>query len=817
MDWLQQDLRSAARGLKRTPVLTFALIATLALAIGANTAVFSIVQAVLLRALPVTTPSQLYFVAHGVTEPLSTSSHYPWFERVSRQTDVFSGVAAYHVRDFKVASGRGIERVVGQYVSGTYHAVVGVPFHLGRGFSREHDRAFNPIAVISDGYWAARFGRGEDVIGRTLTVGGHAVTIVGVTAAGFHGMVPGQQIDVTLPLSMRVQDDPEFLAQTDTWTSMPLVVRLASGVDPSQARAVIASVYRDYMMLPDNQRYSRTADGQLRTATLLPAAQGSDRMRRTYDTPLRVLMGMVGLILLIACVNVANLLLMRAPVRAREVALRMALGASRPQVIRQLLTESVLLACCGGALGLLLAAWGTRFVSLLFGTSQRPILMDLQPDSGVLLFAAAVSVVTGVIFGLAPAWRTVQIDLAPTLQGARVPSAAYGRSGRHVLVVVQIVISLVLLFGAGLLAATLDNLRHVDGGFRTDSVVLFELDARDTMFPRARLPGLCDSVLDRVRAHPGVAAASCSTMSPVATNSEGRSVTVPGFTSASPSPIVYANSIDAGYFDTLDVALVRGRGVSAHDTATSNRVAVLSESMARYYFGDADPIGRTFTFGRAEGATPITIVGVARDVRQQLRDAPPHMAYTPLTQRDEPPSGLLAAVRTAAVPSSSVAAAVRDDVRALTSDVAVTYVRTMDEQIDAALISERLLAVLSGAFAALALALACVGLFGVVSYGVSRRMKEIGIRIALGATGARMLGRVLGQACLITAIGLIAGVPISMATARLLEGVLFGLTPADARTLMLAVGVLTATALVAAYLPAHRAARVDPAITLRDL
>ena len=603
--WLRQDLRDAVRSLRRTRTVTVAAIATLALGIGATTAIFSLVEAVLLRRLSVAAPDRLYFIAHGVGDTLSTASHYPWFERIQAVDGIFDGVTAYNIRELRVWSPEGVERLVGQYVSGNYHTVVGAPLQVGRGFSSEDDRVVTPIAVISDGYWSRRFGRSPDVLGKTLAVAGHSVTIVGVTAAGFVGMQPGRQVDITLPISLRVQDDPEFLTRIDTWTSMPLVARLKQDVAIVEARSTVAAAYLSYMALPPNQPFSRAAGGQLREATLQAAAQGSDALRRRYRTPLRALMAMVAVVLLITCANVASLLLMRAPARAREIAIRMSLGASRKRVVCQLLTESGLLAVCGGALGLLLAAWGTEFVSWLFRTALNPVVIDLQPDARVLAFALVISLLTGLAFGVAPAWRATGTDLAQALK----PGEAAWRGGRrrlghHALVGAQIAMCFVLVFGAGLFGRTLQNLHNVETGFRKDSVVVFALDVLDSAFDAKRLAPLCSDVIARMLARPDVRSGSCSTMSPVATNTEGRAVTVPG-SGREPrnTPVVYANSIDAGYFRTLGIDVIRGRAITDQDTAASTRVGVLSEGMARYFFGEADPLGRTFSFG-VEGDRP---------------------------------------------------------------------------------------------------------------------------------------------------------------------------------------------------------------------
>ena len=455
-------------------------------------------------------------------------------------------------------------------------------------------------------------------------------------------------------------------------------------------------------------------------------------------------------------------------------------------------------------------------MSWLFRTALNPIVIDLQPDARVLAFALVISLLTGLAFGVAPAWRATGTDLAQALK----PGEAAWRGGRrrlghHALVGAQIAMCFVLVFGAGLFGRTLQNLHNVETGFRKDSVVVFALDILDSAFDAQRLAPLCSDVIARMLARPDVRSGSCSTMSPVATNTEGRAVTVPG-SGREPrnTPVVYANSIDAGYFRTLGIDVIRGRAITDQDTATSNRVGVLSEGMARYFFGEADPLGRTFSFGSRDIGPPITIVGIARDVRLQLRESPPFMAYTPLAQRDEPARALVAAIKTSD-PTTGVASTVRDELRALTRDLAVSYVRSMDEQFGASLVGERLLTTLSGSFALLALGLACIGLYGVMSYDVARRVRDIGIRLALGASQSQILGQVLRRSGLLTIVGIGLGAAAAIAVSRSVSSFLFGVPPHDPGTLILATVVLGVTSLIAGYLPARRAARVDPCVTLR--
>ena len=821
IDTIWQDIRYAARSLRRTPGFAVAAIVTLALGIGANTTIFSFIQAVMLRTLPVAAPNELYFVASGLPGgvEITTASNYPWFERVRQRTDVFAGVTAYNVRDFKFSSESGTETVAGQYVSGNYHALVGVPMALGRGFASEDDRApgSSPIAVISDGFWSRRFGRRSDILGQTVLVGGRSLTIVGVTAPGFEGMSPGRSVEITLPLSIRIQDEPDFLTWLDSWTSMPLVVRVKPGVDIRQAEAAVQSAFTVHMAQPETQRFSRSSNGQLRTALLLPAAKGQDRLRQNYHLSLTVLMGMVGVVLLIACINVGNLLYVRSAARTREVAVRMSVGASRARVVRQFVVESLVLAVAGGAIGVTLAGWGARVLSRLFRENQNPIVIDAQPDGTVLLFAALLSVFTAIVFGLAPAFAATRVAPAPALRtGTQGVATSHRSPSRYALVAGQLALCMVLSFGAALLVRTQQNLQQVDGGFETRNLLVFAIDARDTAFPADRVVGLCNDVLDRIRTRPGVLSASCSTMSPVHTAFEGRILGIPA-----PQPgaggdgIVFANTVTPDYFSTFGIPLVRGRLFTPQDAANSPRVAIVNESVARAYFGDADPVGREIAFGsNPDPKRALTVVGVVRDARQSLRDTPPRMVYQPLAQILEPPADLTAAVRTTGDPATN-AGLVRSEVRALSREVAVSWVRTMEEQIAASLFSERLLARLSTAFGVLALLLACVGLYGVISYDVTRRRRDIGIRLALGATRSVVLGGVLRQAATIVIAGLAMGLVGAWFASQLVEGLLFGLTARDPYMLGVAAVTLTITAMLAGFLPARRAAQVDPAITLR--
>ena len=812
-----QDAGYALRSLRRTPGFASAAIATLALGIGANTTIFSLMNAVRFRTLPVAAPHELYFVALRAGSDLATISNPAWLESVRGRMDVFSGVAAYNVRNFKVASEAGQEQVVGQYVSGNFHAVAGVPIARGRGFRSEDDRAAGgtPIAVISDGYWARRFDRDPRAIGAPLMVGGRPVTIVGVTAPGFAGMQPGRSLDITLPLSIRAAGEPDFLTSAESWTNMPLVARLKPGITVQQAQAALEATFRAHLAQHRIRSVGLTPTVDLEPI-LLPAARGHHRLRTEYATPLTWLMGMVGLVLLISCVNVANLLLARGTARAGELGVRISVGASRARLVRQLLTESVILAAIGGALGLLLASWGTWFIAAFFLESQNPIVIDAQPDARVFGFTAGLVLSSAIVFGVVPAIRATRLTMAPALRHARAAPSGGGWHGRQLLVAGQIALCLVLVFGAGLLVRTQRNLESIDGGFLTDDLLIFSLDANDTVFPPERMAAVCGAAVERLRSRSGAISGSCSTMSPVDTAGEGRAIGIPTPPPGPNAGQVFANAVTPDYFRTFGIELVRGRLFTEHDAGPAPRVALINETTARAFFGDDDPIGRPIAFGRKpDPARAMTIVGIVRDAKHSLREPFPRMVYQPLGQLEAPTDLLTGAIRTTDDPAP-LAGDVRREVSALSRDVAVTWVRTMHQQIAAALTGERLLATLSTWFGLLALVLACIGLYGVIAYDVARRSRDIGIRLALGAERSSVLIGILRQTATITAAGLLVGLGAALVVSEVVEEFLFGLTSRDPLTLAIATGLLALSALLAGYVPARRAARIEPAVTLRS-
>jgi predicted permease len=812
VDTTVQDLRYAVRLMRKTPGFTAAAIVSLGLGIGANTAIFTLVDAVMIRTVPMQDPRSLYFLAHGLGNNPGTSSNYGLFERYARLSDVFDGVTAYSTSGVKLRTSAGVESVDSLWVSGNFHAVLGVPMALGRGFAAERDRQSggSPVAVISDGFWARRFGRSPDVIGQTLTVNEHTVTIVGVTAPEFTGLVPGLQPDITLPLSMRVLDEPDFLDTRETWTSMPILGRLKPGVSEAQALAAADVAFKQYMSEKENQWIAKRNPDAFAAAQLMPAAKGSGVLRQRYGQPLTVLMAMVGLILLIASANVANLMLVRGEARAKEVAIRLCVGGGRRRLIRQFLTESVLLAFCGGVLGFFLAQWGTQAIMAFFGTLEAPILLDVEPNARVLAFTAAIAVATGVLFGLLPALKSTRVDLTPALKEGGLATTRPRRwMTGHALAASQLALGVMVIAVAALLARSLYNLRTLDVGFRGDHLLLFTLDSYGMPVDGPRRAAMYDDVLGRLRALPGVTHVSASRSTPIHTSGNARALHMPGTPETMDQRSVWTNMITPGYFETFGIRLLKGRPFTDADVRGGLKVAIINETMAAFYFGDRDPLGQTFAF-LSDEKDPVTVVGVVEDTYQMnLREAPPKAVYTPLAQETEAPPWITFQLRTAQDPAALAAPAVAA-ARAAAKEVVIRYVRTMDDQVNASLVRERLLASLSGSFALLALVLTAVGLYGVMSYNVSRRGREIGIRMALGARRGTVLWQMLRQSLVVSTAGILAGVAGVVLTTRYFSALLFGLSERDPVTLTMVVLTLLSTALVASFFPARRASTMDP-------
>jgi predicted permease len=621
-------------------------------------------------------------------------------------------------------------------------------------------------------------------------------------------------------MSVMALDTPQFFDDHDGWIAHVIVGRLAPNVSLDQALSATDVVFQRFVEEPSN-RWVRTANrNSHRSAALVPAARGTAGLRDQYSTPLFVLMTMVAIVLSIACANVANLLLARATTRTREIAVRLSIGAGRLRLLRQLLTESLLLALLGGVAGVLIATFGTgRILSLLAG-GPSPLTIDATVNVRVLAFTAAVVLLTGIGFGLVPAFRSTRLDLTSALKEGTVTLRKARRPviGQP-LVVAQIALCVVILAAAALLSRSLANLRGFDAGFDRRNMLLANIDSSNTAVARQGLQPYLD-LLGRLRRLPGVQSAALSTRTPIDFSSQVRRIDVRGV-APTPGQGVSSNVVTPEYFQTFGIRLVRGRGLAEGDRQGAPRVAVVSASMANFYFRGGDPIGETFLLGGDKERT--TIVGVVEDVRHEFlrTEMPPKMVYTSLSQSAAALDGSVGVptTLTVALRVQSPAALIDDvrrEVRASSRDLLVPYVRTMEEQIDATLVPEHLLAALSGAFGAVALALACVGLYGVMSYNVGRQTREIGIRMALGAFPRTVLYGVLRDTFTIAAVGIVVGLLVALAATRALSTFLFDLSPRDPVALVAAAGLLLAVALAAGFVPARHAATVDPVRALRN-
>jgi predicted permease len=813
-----QDIRYGVRVMARTPGQTAAAVLSLALGIGANTAVFSLVDLVTLRALPVADPERLVIVAHRGNGEAATGSNLALYETLRDGSRSFAGLLAFFPARVRLRLGAESEAAVAQYVTPNYFAVLGVRPLLGRAFD-EADHG-QPIAVISHGLWQRRFGGAADVVGRALDVNGVFLTIAGVTPPEFFGLQRGDHVDAFLPLPELPRVSPDYghlLALRDGTWNLAMAGRLQPGVAASTARAEVEALVRPWIeevVFPETGGHA----GSWAHVELLPGRTGLDALRRRFSQPLSILLAIVGAVLLISCANVAALLLSRAATRRAELVLRAALGAGRWRLVRQLLTESLLLAALGGLGGLALAVAGARaLVALVRVDSAAALALTVEADGRVLAFTAVVSLLTAGLVGLAPAFRATRIDLQAALnEGGRGP-ASDGRVGRwrQGLIAGQVALCMVLVVGAGLFVRSLSNIRDLDPGFDPDRLLLVEFDPQGSGYPEAKLQSFYEQVLARANTLPGVRAASLSALGPLTGDDSTRFFSRPGFTPRETSDsVVHVNAVTPGYFHTMGVPLLDGRTFREADGPGAPRVAILGESAARFYFAGTGAVGQVFSLGWGADAVSMEVIGVARDIRQRdVRESPSRMVYLPCAQR--PGCGHLQ-VRTAAE-VGPVLAALPPTVRSVAVDVPILSARTTRGQVDASLGQERLIAIMSSLFGALALTLAAVGLYGVVSHAVTTRTREFGIRMALGA-GRRHLARlVMREAGAPVLVGAGLGLLAAVAVTRAIAGLLFGLAAHDPATFLQSLLTVFVVAVLAAVLPARRALRTPPAVALRSL
>jgi predicted permease len=844
-----RNLRFAVRQLLKAPGFTVVVVLTLALGIGANTAVFSLVNDVLLRQLPVESPGELVLFRNveggggrlsragennGSIDPVtgrsaSTSFSLLTFQRFHDQHPALAQVFAYApINQVNVLiDGQPETITLGQLVSGDYYAGLGVSAILGRTLSRSDDQpAAFPVAVISYRYWDYRFGRDPEVLGKTIQVNKVPLTVIGVTRPGFAGaMQIGESADITLPLAQHARFQPDrAVSRAQPWYWwIRIMGRVAPNVTAAQAAASLEPIFQGAAR--EGWIAGQALDGvagsampEMSTLAADAGGRGENDRRLQYAQSLRILMGLVGLVLLAACANVANLLLVRGAARRREIAVRLALGASRARIVRQLLAESLVLALSGAALGTLFAYWSRGLIVGLRQFGGAPAVLDLPLDGRVLGFTMTAAAATALLFGLVPALRATRVNLAHEFQsGTRLlGDAARSRLGQS-LTVAQIALSLVLLVSTGLFVHTLRNIQSVDPGFNPRQLVLFRINGASAGYTRGQWAALDAEVHRRLAEIPGVRAATFARVPLLAGVRSNRRITVPGYTPApGESMIVNLNGVAPNFFSAMEIPLLLGRSFDRRDDGAASGVAIVNQVFARKFFGDENPIGRHFGFGAAGPvgqATEIEIVGVARDAKYTgLRDVTPATIYVPSTQMLEGTATYY--VRAAAGPAA-LGPAIRAAVRGLDPTLPVIDLRTEDEQVERLTSQERLFARLSGFFGVVALILASVGLYGLMSYVVLRRTGEIGLRMALGALPAQVLRMILRDALTLVALGLVLGLAAAAGASRFIASMLFDLSPVDPMTYGSVALVLLAVALLASVLPARRAAHVDPMTALR--
>ena len=840
VNWIQdlsQDVRYGFRMLRKSPGFTTVAVFTLALGIGANTAIFSLVDAVLLRMLPVQKPEQLFRLTSVDKEGrINDSFSYPTFKLLAANNQTLSGLIAFHPLrsvDFVVSGKAELARA--QAVSDTYFTTLGVKPILGRTITTEDEaRGAAPVAVISYGYWTRRFNRNPSVVGTAVILNEAPFTIIGVTPPEFFGLETGESVDVSIPLTSLAAVRPQIALSGSPYDILTasfrnwvhLMARLKDSEVEARALANLEPIYTQAMSqaaealrgLPFDSPGTRKELAELRLQ-MEPGSRGLTALRERFSKPLMFLMAVVGVLLVIACTNVANLLLARAKSRQREIAVRLALGAGRVRVMRQLLTESMMLAFAGGAFGVLVAFWGSGSLLRLMSHSASPIQLNVHPDARVLAFTALASLIAVVIFGLAPSWRTSRLDLSEAVkESAQGTAAVQGRSRvGEGLVIPQIALSLVLLVAAGLLVRTLQKLKNFYPGFDQQNVLLFSINPGMIGYKNTQCAELYQRLREQIRTIPGVSAVSFSMWSPLAGWSGFTDARVEGYTpKPEENPAVTVNFVGPSYFKTLGMKVLAGRDFTQGDTAGTPKVAVINEAMAQHFFGDTNPIGRRFSIpGWAADTSLIEIVGVVENTKMNsLREQSPPTAFMPFFQSPDSFASVTFQVRTAGNPTFLVAS-VRQLIQQTDSQLPLFGVRTLSEQVDESLIQERLLVSLSGLFGLVALFLACVGLYGVMASLVARRTHEIGIRVALGAERLRVLRLVLGRGMTIALIGVVVGIAAAVGVTRLMATLLFGVTPTDAVTLLTASLVLILVAALACYVPARRATEVDPMVALR--
>jgi predicted permease len=826
LDELGADVRFAARLMRRSPGFTLVAVSTLAIAIGANTAIYGLIDAALLDTLPVSRPESLRTLewssprfgawyngeSHGGEGGVEvrTSFSYPAYTEIrdrARSLEDVVAFAGFNEVNYSV-NGRA-QLGSGLLVSGNFFSGLGVGMAAGRGLVQTDDRADAPPAVVlSHGFWQRAFAGDPAVIGRTLGVNGAPATIVGIAAEGFCGVRPGRCMDVIAPIATlhaAMYGEPEILTSARHW-GFPVLVRLRPGVTDAQATAEVQGLMGQFILANP----PRETPYDMPRISLSAGARGLDDLRRTLSKPLNVLMAVVGAVLLIACANITGILLTQAAARRHELSTRLALGAGRARLVRQLLTESVMLAMVGGAVGIAVAFALRGVLPYALAQGGRPLAVSVTPNWRMLLFSAGVCALAGVLCGVLPAIAASKVAYVPAARGT--PAADTGRrrlwTGKA-LVVVQVALSLVLVCAAGLFVRTLVNLRSEALGFRPDHLLLFQMDATLAGYTDERIKDFYESALARVAATAGVRSASMSRWGLISDSATGDRI----YVARAGDRAVRIHYVAPGYFQTMGIALLSGRDVATSDRDGAPKVAIVNQSLAREFFGDS-VIGSRFGFGSREQASEIEVVGIAADARfSTLREPAPPTVYIPYRQNHQ--HVMTFAVRTDLDPTTLVAP-LRQTLEALDANVPISEVRTQETQIERSIGQERFFARLVSGFALVALVLAGLGIYGTLAYSVARRTPEIGLRMALGAERRDVVRMVVKEVATPILAGVTIGLAGAQALAQVLGSLLFGLQPRDVLSLVVAATVLLLCAALATWLPSRRASRVDPMAALRE-
>ncbi len=828
---LLSDVRLAVRGLRHNPLFATVAILSLALGIGANAAIFRLVDQILLRTLPVRAPHDLvmlYQEGEHMGNNMGSRMHsYPLYQDLQKKAEPFSDVICRVVVPASVAVGNQTERVHAEMVSGNYFAMLGVKPALGRVLnSREDDQIYqgHPVVVLSYGYWTSRFARDPTVVGRTIRVNDYPMTIVGVSAEGFAGLDPARSPQIRVPILMKPAMAPEWpwLHMDDRRSRwVQVFARLEPGYTVESAKAPVQTLFaqvRAYeATLPeakdwsayDRQRFLR---GRL---VVTGAALGYSALRNDFGKALIVLMSMVGVVLLIACANVANLLIARGFARQKEIAVRLSLGSSRGRLVRQLLVESLILAGAGGLLGLGFGFGITKGLLALVPAQTQPLLVSASPDARTLGFTFLLACVTGVVFGLLPALRASRPDPWTTLKGTTGSIAGAGGSVllRKALVVAQVALSFLLLTGAGLFVSSLRNLKATESGVAFDNLVAFEIAPALSGYDNDRATQFYRELLDRLLSAPGTASAAFAAVPILAGDEWDSSMAVEGHQVKDGEDMqAFMNAVSPGYFKTMNVPLLEGRDFKEGDAREEPVVAIVNRRFADHFFPGRSAVGKRIGFGYGpETKLTIEIVGVVGNALYEgPREGIHRQAFIPKRGKNS----VVFYVRTR-TSSSAVHALVREEVRRLDAGVPVFGVKTLEAQLDETLLTDRLIAMLSAAFGALATVLASVGLYGVMAFLVARRSKELGIRLTLGAAPARVTWMVMREVLLLFVAGLAVGIPATYAAGRYITAQLYGVPPTDPAIAGLTALLLATVSVVAGLIPARRASRIDPLLALR--